>query len=392
MDTNPHRTKTGHPPSRNAFMVACLAALGLLVSIQYVAQLRLKAENKSLRQQLRQLESERAQTFRSSATHRALSLPAPRIPASAASVPQAKDDLPATNIITRMLGGENPPGLTPEQVESYLQQARRSAGSLLAAFRAQGDDKLLQEALEKYPTDARVNFAAAFKKDASPDERRQRLAAFKQAAPDNALPNYLAALDYFKSGQSDQAVQELSLASAKPQFRDYSAEFVQDTTEAYRTAGFSEAESKMVALSSLLLPQLPELRNLGQKLVDLAQSYRQTGDQASAQAALQMAVGLGQRLENDATAPLLTQLVGMAIEKKALADFDPASAFPGGQTIKDRLDELAKERTDIKQLTQQFDPLQPNLSAQDWISYADRTRILGEKSALQWLVAKFGKP
>ena len=35
------------------------------------------------------------------------------------------------------------------------------------------------------------------------------LDAFKQSAPDNALANYLWAHNYYKAGQTDQAVQEL---------------------------------------------------------------------------------------------------------------------------------------------------------------------------------------
>ena len=54
-----------------------------------------------------------------------------------------------------------------------------------------------------------MNFAGVFDKDATPAELRQRLDAFEQSAPDNPLANYLSALDYFKSGQISQAVQEL---------------------------------------------------------------------------------------------------------------------------------------------------------------------------------------
>ena len=168
-----------------------------------------------------------------------------------------------TNLMARLLKGETPK-LTRERIESYLKENRRSAASLLAIFRATGDSALLREA-EKYPHDPQVNFAAVFDKDASPEERRQRLDAFKQSAPDNALANYLSALDYFKSGQTDQAVQELSAAFGKQGFQDYSWDFVQNAEEAWRAAGYTEAETKMVATWQLLLPHLAGLNDLSKK-------------------------------------------------------------------------------------------------------------------------------
>ena len=101
--------------------------------------------------------------------------------------------------------------------------------------------------MEKFPGDPGVAFEAACKKDASPTERREWLEAFKKAAPDNPLANYLSALDYFKSGQSDQALQELTAALDRPGFADYTEERIQTDEEAYRAAGFSEAEAKMAA-------------------------------------------------------------------------------------------------------------------------------------------------
>jgi len=88
------------------------------------------------------------------------------------------------------------------------------------------------------------------------------------------LLNYLLALDYFKSGQADQAVQELVAASGKQQFQDYTLDRMQDDEEAYLAAGYSVAEAKTIPGSQLLLPQLKQLKDVGLSLVDLAKSYR----------------------------------------------------------------------------------------------------------------------
>jgi hypothetical protein len=324
----------------------------------------------------------------------------------AAAVPAepSAEDLQATNLVARLLKlrdkdrllqlreGEPPPKLTEAQVESYLKENGRSAASLLAAFRATGDQALLQEAVRKYPDDAQVNFSAVFNKDSSPEERRQRLEALKQSAPRNALANYLSARDYFKSGQADQAVQELNAASDKPQFQDYSTDFVQNDEEAWRAAGYSVAEAKTVASLLLLLPHLGEMKQLSHDLVSLANSYRQAGDDASAQAALQADLNLGQRFDTYPGEALVSQLVGMAIQGMALNAMDPNSPYgTAGQTVKGRVDELALQRRGIKELVQQFDGAQQKMSDQDWISYKDRWRAFGEEAALRWMVSKYGQ-
>jgi len=150
-------------------------------------------------------------------------VPAPRLPAPAipttASTAAPVENLQFTNLYARFK--DKQPQLTAEQVEPYLKANRRSAASLLAAYRTTGDAAMLAEAMQTYPNEPQVAFEAAFKKDASFEERHQWLEALKKSDPGNSLPNYLSALDYFKSGQADQAVQELIAASGKQQFQDY---------------------------------------------------------------------------------------------------------------------------------------------------------------------------
>jgi hypothetical protein len=339
-------------------------------------------------------------------------LPAPRMPVTAPSVESTTDDWRSTNLIAqsqanaqqssnliaRLLKGESPK-LTREQIESYLAGNRRSADSLLAAFRTTRDRTFLQEAMEKFPNDPRVDFDAIFQGQTSsgvplpPEERRQWLDAFKRAAPDNALANYLSAYDYFKSGQTDQAVQELLDASGKPSFQDYSLDFIQNAEEAYRAAGYPDAEAKATAETQLLLPQLNQLRQVGRDLVALANSYRQAGDEASAQAALQMGVTLGQRLEVDGSAGqfVINNLVGIAIQRIVLGAMNPTTSLDSaGHTAQDRLNELAQQRQSIQALDTQRDLL-PTMSEQDLISYFDREKAFGEVEALRWLVGKYGQ-
>lgn len=257
-------------------------------------------------------------------------------------------------------------------------------------YRTCADPALLQEAIEKYPGDPEAAFEAVLRKDASPTERREWLEAFKQAAPQNPMGNYLSALDYFKSGQTDQAVQELIAASSRQGFVDYTVERIQTDEEAYRAAGYSEADAKMAASWGVTLPQLAEMKTLAQNTVDLAASYRKAGDESSAQAALQIALGLGKQLDASVgtSVPLVTRLVGIAIERMALDSMSPSAGYGDGTQ---QLDQLVQRRNSIQDLVKQAAPFQQQMTSADWLNYNERTVSFGEENAIGWLFNKYGQ-
>ena len=357
-------------------------------------QFNLRKENQALRPQSAQLST--ANEVVSNQVGQAKVTSAPRLPvprmraaaptdaASAESEKSSSFDASMASKITK---------LTAAQVEPYLNANQRSAASLLAAFRTTDDPALLEEAMQKYPNDPQVGFEALFRKDASPENRRQWLDALKQSAPDNALPNYLSALDHFKAGQTAEAVQELTAASGKEQFQDYSLDRIQADQEAYRAAGRSEGEVKLAATYNLRLPHLAQAKELGQNIVDLANSYQQAGDEASRQAALQIAANLGRRYgEGSPAESLISQLVGIAVERTALNAMDPKSPYGAdNQTVQDRIDQLAQQRAAIRELNKQVEPLLPTMSDQDWASYLDRSHVFGEEAAMRWLVSMHGQ-
>jgi len=359
--------------------------------IQHQTQEKLRADNESLRQQITQLQSDNLSLSRREAVAKLmLRLPAPHLQVSAAAEPPA-DDLPATNLIAKFLKDGVAPRLTHEQIEAYLKANGRTAANLLAAFQASGDPALMQEAMKTYPNDPQVDFRAALDKNLSPEEQRQWLNAFEKSAPDNALANYLSALHYFGSGQNDQAVQELNAAAGKSQFQDYFQDSQQSLEEAYLASGYSVADAEMIGTAQIPLPQLAALKQLGNNMVSLANSYQQAGDPTSAQSMLQMAVNLGQNL-NDPF--LITSLVGMAIERNALSAMNPASPYGrAGQTVQDQLNQLTQQRTTLMNINDQFQhSVAPVMSEPDWISYEQRRTLFSETAAQQWAIGKYGQP
>src|SRR5207245_11382376 len=243
-----------------------------LLLMEHRAKVTLHEENDALRRQMAQLQSDNENLSNRVAQPkhaREPRLPAPPLQATV-SREEPVEELRSTNLYARLK--DNSGKLATGQVEPYLKANHRSASSLLAAYRTTGEPALLEEAMQKYPDDPQVAFEAAFKKDSSPEQRRQWIEAFKRSAAENALPNYLSALDYFKAGQADQAVQELIAASGKKQFQDYTLDRMQDDEEAYLEAGYPMAEAKTIPARQLLLPQLRQIKVLSLEMVDLANS------------------------------------------------------------------------------------------------------------------------
>ena len=309
-----------------------------------------------------------------------------RVPKHTAAIEPPKNSR-LTNLFELWTKGETPVHLTAPQLQDFLEKNHRNAESLLAAYRTTRDTNFLKEVMEKFPNNPRVAFEATF--FGPPDERRKWLDALKQSAPENALANYLSAADYFKSGQRDQAMQELSAAVNKPNYADYSLDFLENSEEAYRAAGYSDAEAQLAADPALLLPHLAQLKSVGVSLADLATSYQQAGDTASADQAIQMAMALGQRLDRSDSLTLIERLVGIAVQERALKAMDSSDA------TQQSLAALSQERDGIRQLNQQFqeivsaprtDSIAPE---QELVTFFQREKLFGGEAAMKWAIAKF---
>ncbi len=364
---------------------ALVLALATTAVVQHRSRASLRLENQSLRDQVAQLNIDNERLARSERRSRAPLLPAPALAAS--PTPMTAEVAQPVNLFALVT---NQVRLTAAQLESYLEANQRSAASLLAGFRTSGDVALLAEAMQKFPDDPQVAFEAAFRRGVTAEERRLWLDRFKQSAGKNALPFYLSASEHFKAGQIDQAVEDMITASERSQFQDYSSDRMQADDEAYRAAGYSVTEARIVANSQLLLPQLIQVRDLGQRMIQLADSYRQAGDETSRLATLDMVAELGRRYSSGAPGDsLISQLVGMHVERSALNAMDPNIPYgEDGQTVQSRIDELVRERAAVKELSDQAGPILPAMSEQDWTTYLSRSTLFGEQAALRWLIAK----
>jgi hypothetical protein len=293
-----------------------------------------------------------------------------------------------TNLLRRLLSGkEDAPLISREQAEAFAAANGRRADALLAAWRASGDTNFLREAMEKFPNDPRVAFMAWAKSgggDNDPAAKREWLEKFQRAAPDNALADYLSAREHFKSGDTDTALRELAGAAGKP-WRDYTLDQIQNVEEAYRAAGFSEAEAKTIANMGVLLPHLAQIKGLGISLTELAGTFRQSGDAASADAALQWVMQVGKRMEQEGTPTLIQELVAIAMERNALRGLDPNYVLGNsGLTAQQQIEALDQQRAAIREIARDSGQIMNSLSDADLANYFDRLKLFGEIAAVQW--------
>jgi RNA polymerase sigma factor (sigma-70 family) len=366
-----------------------IAALTASLIAEHGSENTLRRDNESMQQKIAQLTADN-QSLANKASQRSAQIP--RLPAPAIQISNSSgsgtDTMQSSNLYIRLKDKDFK--LTANQLESYLRTSGRNAASLLAAYRTSKDTALLSEAMRNFPDDPQVAFEAVFRTNATPEDQRHWLDVLKKTDPDNAMANYLSALDYFKTGQTDLAVKEFTAASAK-QFEDYTSRRYQDDTEAYLAAGYSVADAKYAAGTQLLLPQLKQTKDLGLDMIDLAKSYQQSGDTASAQAAFQMAINLGGRYSTPAPGePVISQLVGMAIQIIALKGMDPNAPYGNsGQTVQDQINQVLQQKQELTQRSSQVEALLPQVSEQDWIVYRDRWLMFGEQNAENWVIDKY---
>lgn len=263
------------------------------------------------------------------------------------------------------------PTLPPAQVQSYVDANQRDAASLLAGFWAALEPGLLEEALAKYPNNPQVNLVAYFsgrhdRREPANPMRRSLLDRLKQSDPENSLGYYLSASDYFKSGQTDKALEELKAATAKTSFRDYSGDLIQHAEKLWQTAGYTEAKAKAVASARLNIEAIVELKRLGESLASLASAYLQGGDADSARVVLHIAATLGAQLDQPCATGLVRNLTGLRIEAQVLRAFSPTTPYDdSGRTVADRLAEIAQRSEALMSLSEQWAKAQPTAADSD---------------------------
>ncbi len=283
------------------------------------------------------------------------------------------------------------PKIPHKGVEAWLAQHNRDAMSLLAAFRALEDTNYLNEAATNFPNDPHVEWTI-LARNAFPEDRRKWLDLLKTSSPSNSVANYLSAQDDFKNGKQQDAINELLVASGKPQLGGFSLESLVDGEELNQFNGASPVKAEQLALSQAATDAIEAdatYKNLEISIQDLAKEKLAAGDLDSVQNLSQMGLTFADQIRSgDSGKLIINLLVGNAIEAVALSPLDQNTSynFLDGQTPAQILQQLKEQKTSLRELVPNFDSAYPNLAPEEMAGFIERMKIYGAVDAMRWVV------
>jgi len=133
------------------------------------------------------------------------------------------------------------------------------------------------------------------------------------------------------------------------------------------------------------------LKELANETVQTEQHYFSQADTSSAVSMVAMGMRLGDQLRRASTG--IDQLVGITIEKRMLAQLDPAGNYDFlGRPVSEALAELDRQKQALAGAYKTSDQVCPTLNESELNSYWERKKLYGEAYALQWLQSKHRQP
>src|SRR6185295_10920015 len=151
-------------------------------------------------------------------------------------------------------------------------------------------------------------------------------------------------------------------------------------TDAYLSAGYSEAEATGLAMGSLLMPHLAQLRDLSTELLARARTHRGSGNAASADRMLQAAIKMGAQLDRTNSLTILENLVGIGIQQNAFKELAPTASF-GNSSVQSETDRLLQRRAELRAVANDFSKLFEAMSDKELGDYFNRQKQVGEETA-----------
>ncbi len=306
-------------------------------------------------------------------------------PRSAAEIiPQLQDPSKRTGITIKDLLAGKVPQLNQLEVEAFLKNQGRTSSNLLAASRLLNDLSFAREAAKADPKDPAVQLELALRGETL-EEKSAAVAAFREAAPDNSLGDYLAAHQAFEAGDAGAAAAALVQSLDNPLFADYSQKIVAGSEQAFLEAGYDAEAAAGAAMYSLTVAHAQPAMEVSADLLQFQEEFIRSADFDSAEPTIIIGLTLGQRIQEQGLY-LIDQLVGISIERKFLQQLDPLTlAGPGGQTAGERLDALDAKTLEVRTLSASFGPEFGQLSPSVQSQYFAKMKTEGELAALRWL-------
>ncbi|MFM2212186.1 MAG: hypothetical protein RL639_1380 [Verrucomicrobiota bacterium] len=309
-------------------------------------------------------------------------------PRSAADIiPQLQSPPKRQGVTVKDILAGKVPALSQAEVEAFLRDQGRTVQNLLAASRLLKDLKYAREAAILEPQNPLAQLELALRGE-TPEEKGAAIAAFRKAAPDNSLGDYLAAHQAFQSGDTGAAGAALLQSLDNPLFADYSQQTIDGSEQAYLNAGYEVQAASVAAMFSLTLERSQTLMGMADQLKGLQDEFIRTADFDAAEPTVIIGLTLGQRIQEQGPY-LIDQLMGISIERKFLQQLDPQTAAgPGGQTAAARLETLDANLLEIKTLSSGFAETMATMDDATRSQYLAKMKAEGELAALRWVAAR----
>ena len=205
--------------------------------------------------------------------------------------------------------------------------------------------------------------------------------------------NYLAASDYFKSGDADKALEQFRNAATKsalPRLLD-GVRPKRGGSVSERGLFGSGCQSDRDVVSPA--PASGRTQAGGDGLAGTGRALSTIRGRGAGAGSASWPCNWRANLEDGAQQKfLINQLVGIAIERQVLAALDPNSAYDSsGRTVQNRIEEMNQTRKSFKVNVAPIEGLLPTMTPTDQVAYFDRMRIYGEVAAAKWAVNKYAK-
>lgn len=218
--------------------------------------------------------------------------------------------------------------LTETEIQSYLNQHPDNPEVWMAAALLRQVKVSFAEEAGRFPKNPAIQAAHAISAE-SGYERRQAIEQLRRIDPDNALGDYLSALDYLKEGRNAEALEDLGRASTKFEADEFSLEQMEAIEDALLASGYQDLDAKISAMLSLAKPMAHQMHDLNRRLKSLESS----SGGALTLTIRESALHLGRNLQGSKS--LMDPTVGMSIELPFLDTLQDKSCIE--QIQRDRL-------------------------------------------------------
>jgi hypothetical protein len=300
-------------------------------------------------------------------------------------IPQLKGPPKRTGVTIKDIMAGKVPKLNQLEVEAFLKNQGRTTMNLLVASRLLNDLSFVREAVKADPMDPAAQLELALRGE-TPEEKSAAVTAFRAAAPDNSLGDYLAAHQAFAAGDAGAAGAALIQSLDNPLYTDYTQKIVAGSEQAFLDAGYEPSAAAGAAMFSLTIGQVQTVMNVSENLKQLQDEFIRSADFDAAEPTVIIGLTLGQRIQ-DQGPYLIDQVVGIAIERKFLQQLDPLTlAGPGGQAAGERLEALDARVLEFRTLGPAFTEKFASADDATQSQYLEKMKSEGELAAMRWLV------